>query len=647
MDTNNRQGGFELLKSFLGTIAGGLSSYNPFRRKKADDNLLNDPSNASMNFQSGETEKPSRLLNPAHPISDDVPMEGASDADSIPENLGFSGSDPTSSDFTKLYPDMEFAETRKRARLAVQSTLEDQGESSKKKQKMAAEKVDSEASEENLGETVSGSVEALDSSDEILQASDEILPGSGRNEILDASGEAPDETLDGFKQRVSAGKAKQGKRSQDLSDQPLPRKRLKASKLETPTLGVFDETSAHGNQVDDDIIIKKRLLGTKRKKADDIEAKYGMKLRALSISEEPAYNKERKPMLGMAGVLSRKRERIDDDAIMGIFDDDKKLKRTIFVGSLPLNAKREDISKEFSQYGALESLQLRLAPLLEIKPPRKGATVKGEINETLHSLNAYIVYKDEQSANAALAHNMKEFNGNHIRVNAAHPPHIVLKETCPVSYDNARSIFVGNVPFDVKDEELYQIFGLGKSSEMDVEAVSVVRDPNTGLSEGIAFVLFKTEAGMNRVLSLRRTLKLRNRVLQVSRVLATTQTDTQTERRPLPRLAKRSRDSEAEGSGSQKKQVKLSLPYEGTRATKGPQWQEKGTLRAVGRKNTISKPAKESSSAHASSSRIHAKRQVVVRKELSKSPDSLSEAKRKRIEKHQRGISRSKKIRRT
>ncbi|KAK7281873.1 hypothetical protein RIF29_10213 [Crotalaria pallida] len=53
--------------------------------------------------------------------------------------------------------------------------------------------------------------------------------------------------------------------------------------------------------------------------------------------------------------------------------------------------------------------------------------------------------------------------------------------------------FVGNLPFDVKDEELYQLF-CGKSNlESNVEAVKVVRvvrDPHLNVGKGIAYVLF-------------------------------------------------------------------------------------------------------------------------------------------------------------
>ena len=43
-----------------------------------------------------------------------------------------------------------------------------------------------------------------------------------------------------------------------------------------------------------------------------------------------------------------------------------------------------------------------------------------------------------------------QFNGNHIRVDAAHAPHGATNAKASLSYDYTRSLFIGNLPFDVK-----------------------------------------------------------------------------------------------------------------------------------------------------------------------------------------------------
>lgn len=115
-----------------------------------------------------------------------------------------------------------------------------------------------------------------------------------------------------------------------------------------------------------------------------------------------------------------------------------------------------------------------------------------------------------------------QVGGNHIRVDRACPPRKKLKEDSSPLYDNKRTVFVGNLPFDVKvrfvilkdsciifflclmaskylciltclqDEEIYKLFCGIKNLETSVEAVRVIRDPGSSQGKGIAYVLFKT-----------------------------------------------------------------------------------------------------------------------------------------------------------
>nr|XP_009397120.2 PREDICTED: RNA-binding protein 34 [Musa acuminata subsp. malaccensis] len=193
------------------------------------------------------------------------------------------------------------------------------------------------------------------------------------------------------------------------------------------------------------------------------------------------------------------------------FDDESKLMRTVFVGNLPLKTKRKSLQKEFLKFGEVESVRIRSVPIVYSKTPR--AIVQGKINDAVDSVHAYIVFKDEQSAKAALSHNMAQFGGNHIRVDMACPPRKKLRGDGPL-YDKKRTVFVGNLPFDVKDEELYQLFCGVSEIESNVEAIRVVRDPQTSLGKGIAYVLFKTRDAATSVAK-RRDLKVRDRMLRV------------------------------------------------------------------------------------------------------------------------------------
>lgn len=98
--------------------------------------------------------------------------------------------------------------------------------------------------------------------------------------------------------------------------------------------------------------------------------------------------------------------------------------------------------------------------------------------------------------------NMKMFEGHHIRVDKATPrAGMVMKGRNTASqpqsvYDSKRSIFIGNLDYNVQDEELIQLFDNGSAAPLCagmVEAVRVVRDVRTRLGKGFAFVKFRTK----------------------------------------------------------------------------------------------------------------------------------------------------------
>lgn len=68
------------------------------------------------------------------------------------------------------------------------------------------------------------------------------------------------------------------------------------------------------------------------------------------------------------------------------------------------------------------------------------------------SVHAYVVFETEQAAEASLAHNMSLviYNSFHIRVDRACPPCKKLKGQDDHLYDSKRTVFMGNLPFDVK-----------------------------------------------------------------------------------------------------------------------------------------------------------------------------------------------------
>ncbi|KAH0433799.1 hypothetical protein IEQ34_026930 [Dendrobium chrysotoxum] len=302
-----------------------------------------------------------------------------------------------------------------------------------------------------------------------------------------------------------------------------------------------------------------------KRKRDEVELEYEKRKLGSVGEDEPAatvvaVGEKRKADAAAADMLVTKES----------FDDESKLLRTVFIGNLPLKTKSKALKREFARFGEIESVRIRSVPLVDTKAPRKAAVIKGQINEVVDSMNAYIVFKEEQSAHAALSNNMAQIGGNHIRVDMACPPRKKMKGDARL-YDRKRTAFVGNLPFDVKDEELYQLFCGLSQSEPNVEAVRVVRDPNTSIGKGIAYVLFKTRDAVNNVCK-RRDLKIRDRNLRVchakSDALPSKVKEGPSKRFPHQRQPT-AYSGIPSGRGEKRKRIDTdSVSYEGTRSSK-------------------------------------------------------------------------------
>ncbi|GER50581.1 RNA-binding (RRM/RBD/RNP motifs) family protein [Striga asiatica] len=315
----------------------------------------------------------------------------------------------------------------------------------------------------------------------------------------------------------------------------------------------------------------------KKRKRDEVETEYEARRYGVADTMNEAK--------GESGVLGEKRKKMDNPEDMMVskegFDDESKLLRTVFVGNLPLKLKKKEIAKEFAKFGEVESVRIRSVPLADGKIPRKGAVIKKRINENGDSVHAYVVFKTEESAQASLAHNMAVVGGNHIRVDRACPPRKKLKGDDTPLYDNKRTVFVGNLPFDVKDEEIYKLFSGIKNLETSIEAVRVIRDPGSSLGKGIAYVLFKT-TGHSHMLDMamdshdaanlivkKRNLKLRDRELRLSHAKSTTSNTSLKRKSPLQPLTKNTRPAKKFASvPTTPDSCKASLSYQGLRASK-------------------------------------------------------------------------------
>lgn len=94
-------------------------------------------------------------------------------------------------------------------------------------------------------------------------------------------------------------------------------------------------------------------------------------------------------------------------------------------------------------------MRLRTVPvMLDSKMPKHLQIKAGKIHGDRASATAFVRFESVDSLPAALVLNMTVLKENHVRVDRAAPPS--AKQAGGVQYDSKRSVFVGNLAFDVK-----------------------------------------------------------------------------------------------------------------------------------------------------------------------------------------------------
>ncbi|KAJ8002233.1 hypothetical protein DPEC_G00177770 [Dallia pectoralis] len=156
-----------------------------------------------------------------------------------------------------------------------------------------------------------------------------------------------------------------------------------------------------------------------------------------------------------------------------------KLKRTVFVGNLPASCTKKMLQLVFKGHGAVETIRFRSVVREDPGMARKVAAIQRKVHPKKQSINAYVVFKDEEGAEKALERNGMEIEKDfYIRVD---------KVTKNSQHDHKKSIFVGNLPYDISELPLRQHFEqCGR-----VDGVRLVRDKNSGMGKGFGYILFE------------------------------------------------------------------------------------------------------------------------------------------------------------
>jgi nucleolar protein 12 len=194
---------------------------------------------------------------------------------------------------------------------------------------------------------------------------------------------------------------------------------------------------------------------------------------------------------------SSKAEPAETDAV----EDETKNDRTLFVGNLPLSMNdKKAITRLFKTYGKIESVRIRSIPLAGAKVDRAGdqdlvkkvCANANQFGDQKHSFNAYVVFETATAMESALVENNKLIDNRHIRVDKVNP----------TLFDPNRSVFIGNLPYRIDEEEVREFFAKAlPNGQADIEGIRLIRDPETLLGKGIGSLLLKEQS--NVLLALR------------------------------------------------------------------------------------------------------------------------------------------------
>ncbi|KAG9477809.1 RNA-binding protein 34 [Eleutherodactylus coqui] len=183
-----------------------------------------------------------------------------------------------------------------------------------------------------------------------------------------------------------------------------------------------------------------------------------------------------------------------------------KNKRTIFVGNLPATCTKQMLKSCFKEFGTIESMRFRSVARADPTESRKVAAIHRNVHPKRKSINAYVVFKEQDTAAKALVRNGIEMSsGFHIRVDLA---------SKSSSHSNKKTVFVGNLSYDIEEEALREHF----SQCGTVEGVRVIRDKNTGIGKGFGYVLFQGTDSVQLALKLDNS-ELMGRKLRIKRCM--------------------------------------------------------------------------------------------------------------------------------
>ncbi|KAJ8536539.1 hypothetical protein K7X08_034940 [Anisodus acutangulus] len=152
----------------------------------------------------------------------------------------------------------------------------------------------------------------------------------------------------------------------------------------------------------------------------------------------------------------------------------------LFVGNLPYEIDSEGLAQLFQQAGVVE--------IAEVIYDRETDRSRGFGFVTMSTV--------EEAEKAVVLLNRNDLNGRLLTVNKA-ARRGSQPERAPRTFQPTYRIYVGNIPWDIDDARLEQVF----SEHVKVVSARVVYDRESGRSRGFGFVTMSSEAEMSEAIA--------------------------------------------------------------------------------------------------------------------------------------------------
>lgn len=321
------------------------------------------------------------------------------------------------------------------------------------------------------------------------------------SELFKNSADGPiskNQLIDKKRTVIEIPKSKKRKQAEQEGDASEEDAESRVSEESEGSEGSGEEESNEDEEIEEEKVIKK---AKKKDENDNLEAKYFEKvMRADEKDEEEGDVDDDSKIEQLANKDSSSVEKETKKTKSAQTIDFKeaeleKAERTAFVGNVPsdvITSKTvaKNFKKLFKQFGKIDSIRFRSISFDE-NLPRKVSFAKKSLHNSRDSVNAYVVFVEKLSSLAAKKLNAIVFENHHLRVD--HVAH-------PAPKDNKRTIFVGNLDFEEKEESLWNYFN--NKLDNDVESVRIIRDSKTNMGKGFALVQFNDTLTVNRALML-------------------------------------------------------------------------------------------------------------------------------------------------